>query len=77
MTLTKTFSELRMTFWTFVLIEGVREETINNKGTHFQKFLGDYEKIEKLGGWEKEEELTIFSNKVYDEVIGRKWYKFI
>ena len=47
---------------------------MNNQGTkeRFQKFLGDYEKIAELGGWEKEEGLTMFSNKVYDEVIGRK-----
>ena len=36
------------------------------------KSLGDDGNIEKLGGWEKEEGLTMFSNKVYDEVIGRK-----
>ena len=40
------------------------------------KVLGDDGNIEKLG-LEKEEGLTMFSNKVYDEVIGRKWYKFI
>ena len=44
----------------------------NETKESFQKFLGDYEKIAELGGWEKEEGLTMFSNKVYDEMMGRK-----
>ena len=55
-------------------IEKVRKDTINDKETRdrFQRFLGDYEKIAKLGGWDKEEGLKMFSNDIYDEFMGRK-----
>ena len=55
-------------------IEKVRKDTINDTETRdrFQRFLGDYEKIAKLGGWDKEEGLKMFSNDTYDEFMGRK-----
>ena len=38
----------------------------------FQNFKNDYEKIAKLGYWEKEEGYKMFSNKTYREFLEKR-----
>ena len=56
-------------------IDKVKKDIVNTKELkeNFQNFLEDYEKIAKIGGWDKEEGLKMFSNNIYDEMLGRKW----